>query len=251
MFVVHAGLLALNGVGVSDYFRKVWPVLTFAFSSRSSAATIPLNVETQVERLGVPTPVANLSATFGAEFTLQCMAQGRRLRAYGSTSLGTFYDGWRFDAGVGPQWNASRHLALSAVYSLNRVRFPGRDQGFDAHLVQLKAAFALDTRLFLNALEGITDTQAAERLDVLLDAGVAQEACPHNLAPTASTTAALALGDALAMALLEARGFTREDFALLHPAGQLGKRLLRVEQLMHAGDALPRVLTSTPMRDAI
>lgn len=66
MFVVHAGLLALNGVDVSDYFRKVWPVLTFAFSSRSSAATIPLNVETQVERLGVPTPVANLSATFGA-----------------------------------------------------------------------------------------------------------------------------------------------------------------------------------------
>jgi L-cystine uptake protein TcyP (sodium:dicarboxylate symporter family) len=66
MFVVHATLLALNGVDVADYCRKVWPVLTFAFSSRSSAATIPLNVETQVDRLGVPTPVANLSATFGA-----------------------------------------------------------------------------------------------------------------------------------------------------------------------------------------
>jgi hypothetical protein len=66
MFAVHATLLMLNGVDVVDYFRKVWPVLTFAFSSRSSAATIPLNVETQVDLLKVPTPVANLSATFGA-----------------------------------------------------------------------------------------------------------------------------------------------------------------------------------------
>ena len=66
MFVVHALLLKLNGVNVADYFRKVWPVLTFAFSSRSSAATIPLNVETQVDELKVPRPIANLSATFGA-----------------------------------------------------------------------------------------------------------------------------------------------------------------------------------------
>ncbi|MEM8769390.1 MAG: cation:dicarboxylase symporter family transporter [Pseudomonadota bacterium] len=66
MFAVHAGLLTLAGTNVVDYFRKVWPVLTFAFSSRSSAATIPLNVETQVEALGVRPPVANLSATFGA-----------------------------------------------------------------------------------------------------------------------------------------------------------------------------------------
>ncbi len=66
MFGVHSLLLRINGINVADYFRKVWPVLTFAFSSRSSAATIPLNVETQVEELEVPTPVANLSATFGA-----------------------------------------------------------------------------------------------------------------------------------------------------------------------------------------
>jgi len=66
MFGIHGLLLRLNGVNVADYFRKVWPVLTFAFSSRSSAATIPLNVETQVEELKVPIPVANLSATFGA-----------------------------------------------------------------------------------------------------------------------------------------------------------------------------------------
>jgi L-cystine uptake protein TcyP (sodium:dicarboxylate symporter family) len=66
MFVVHGLLLRLNGVRVGDYFRKVWPVLTFAFGSRSSAATIPLNVETQIEELNVPTPIANLAATFGA-----------------------------------------------------------------------------------------------------------------------------------------------------------------------------------------
>ncbi|MEA2561631.1 MAG: arabinose-5-phosphate isomerase [Acidobacteriota bacterium] len=91
----------------------------------------------------------------------------------------------------------------------------------------------------------------ARLADIHLPVSIDREACPLNLAPTASTTATLALGDALAMALLEARGFTREDFALLHPAGQLGKRLLKVEQLMHAGDALPKVLASVPMRDAI
>ena len=91
----------------------------------------------------------------------------------------------------------------------------------------------------------------ARHADIHLPVAIDREACPLNLAPTASTTATLALGDALAMALLEARGFTREDFALLHPAGQLGKRLLKVEQLMHAGDALPKVTTATPMREAI
>jgi arabinose-5-phosphate isomerase len=91
----------------------------------------------------------------------------------------------------------------------------------------------------------------ARHADIHLPVAINREACPLNLAPTASTTATLALGDALAMALLEARGFTREDFALLHPSGQLGKRLLRVDQIMHAGDRLPKVLFSTPMRDAI
>jgi arabinose-5-phosphate isomerase len=91
----------------------------------------------------------------------------------------------------------------------------------------------------------------ARYADIHLPVAIDREACPLGLAPTASTTATLALGDALAMALLEARGFTREDFALLHPAGQLGKRLLKVNQLMHAGDALPKVATDTPMREAI
>jgi len=91
----------------------------------------------------------------------------------------------------------------------------------------------------------------ARHADLHLPVAIDREACPLDLAPTASTTATLALGDALAMALLEARGFTREDFALLHPAGRLGKRLLKVEQLMHKGEALPVVATDTPMREAI
>ena len=91
----------------------------------------------------------------------------------------------------------------------------------------------------------------ARHADLHLPVAIDREACPLNLAPTASTTATLAMGDALAMALLEARGFTREDFALLHPAGQLGKRLLKVAQLMHAGKDLPSVTVGTPMREAI
>jgi arabinose-5-phosphate isomerase len=80
----------------------------------------------------------------------------------------------------------------------------------------------------------------------VLNTAVQEEACPLNLAPTASTTAALAMGDALAVALLESRGFTAEDFALSHPGGALGKRLLlRVEDLMHTGDQIPRVGAET------
>ena len=103
----------------------------------------------------------------------------------------------------------------------------------------------------LISITGNAASPLASHSDVHLPVAIDREACPLNLAPTASTTATLALGDALAMALLEVRGFTSEDFALLHPSGQLGKRLLRVDQIMHAGDALPRVLSSTPMRDAI
>jgi arabinose-5-phosphate isomerase len=100
-------------------------------------------------------------------------------------------------------------------------------------------------------MTGSATSPLARHADLHLPVAIDREACPLNLAPTASTTATLALGDALAMALLEARGFTREDFALLHPAGQLGKRLLKVEQLMHAAEALPKVTIATPMREAI
>ena len=100
-------------------------------------------------------------------------------------------------------------------------------------------------------LTGKASSPLAQNADVLLRVAIDQEACPLDLAPTASTTATLALGDALAMALLEAKGFTHEDFARLHPGGQLGKRLLKVEALMHSGDQMPAVTSTTPMRDAI
>ncbi len=88
--------------------------------------------------------------------------------------------------------------------------------------------------------------------DLILDISVAQEACPLALAPTASTTATLVLGDALAIALLEARGFTAEDFALSHPGGSLGRKLLlRVSDIMHTGDAIPRVSVDTPLLQAL
>ncbi len=87
--------------------------------------------------------------------------------------------------------------------------------------------------------------------DVVLDIAVKEEACSLNLAPTASVAAALAMGDALAISLLERRGFKEEDFAALHPGGKLGKRLLRVESLMHAGENLPCVAPTTKMPDVI
>jgi arabinose-5-phosphate isomerase len=91
----------------------------------------------------------------------------------------------------------------------------------------------------------------AAAADVALDCSVAQEACGLGLAPTASTTAMLALGDGLAMALAEKRGFKEEDFANLHPGGKLGKRLAKVESLMHTGEAVPRVSPQTKMPDVI
>ncbi len=104
----------------------------------------------------------------------------------------------------------------------------------------------------LVAMVGNGQSTLAQQSDVWLDVGVAEEACSLNLAPTASTTAALAMGDALAVALLEERGFRPEDFALLHPAGALGRRLLlRVQDLMHTGDRLPLVAETASMQEAI
>ena len=96
-------------------------------------------------------------------------------------------------------------------------------------------------------LTGNTKSTLAQASDVVVDASVKEEACSLNLAPTASTAVAMALGDALAIALLEKRGFQLDDFAALHPAGRLGKKLLRVEHLMHAGESIPRVQIETPM----
>lgn len=101
----------------------------------------------------------------------------------------------------------------------------------------------------LIALTGDPESTLAKAADVTLNCGIAKEACPMNLVPTASTTAALAMGDALAMTLLVRKGFREEHFASLHPGGKLGRRLMRVEHVMVSGEAAPVVRTSTKMPD--
>jgi arabinose-5-phosphate isomerase len=103
----------------------------------------------------------------------------------------------------------------------------------------------------LLAMTGNSRSALATAADVHLDVSIREEACPLGLAPTASTTAALALGDALSMAVLEQRGFTIDDFAALHPGGHLGRRLVRVEDLMHKGEQVPRVPPQTKMKDVL
>jgi arabinose-5-phosphate isomerase len=101
------------------------------------------------------------------------------------------------------------------------------------------------------AITGNPQSTLARGADFHLSAAISREACPLGLAPTASTTATLALGDALAMALLKRKGFREEDFAFLHPGGKLGKRFLRVRDLMHGGEQVPLVLMTASMHDVI
>ncbi len=105
--------------------------------------------------------------------------------------------------------------------------------------------------VFLVAMTAMPRSVLARSASVHLDVSIREEACPLGLTPTASTTAALAMGDALAMALLERRGFSVEDFARLHPGGGLGRQLLRVEDVMGSGDKTPRVGLETPMQDVL
>lgn len=107
-------------------------------------------------------------------------------------------------------------------------------------------------KLPLIGMTGNPESTLARRSEVVLDVSVDQEACPLNLAPTASTTATLVMGDALAVVLMARKGFTPEDFAVFHPAGSLGKRLLlTVEEVMHAGDDVPTVTLETAFKDAL
>jgi arabinose-5-phosphate isomerase len=104
----------------------------------------------------------------------------------------------------------------------------------------------------LIGMVGKVNSSLARESTIVLDVSVREEACPHDLAPTASTTAALALGDALSIALLDQRQFSKEEFALYHPGGTLGRRLLlKVDELMTTGNAIPRVSIDVPLRDAI
>lgn len=102
------------------------------------------------------------------------------------------------------------------------------------------------------AMTGQCESTLARHADVIVDCGVAREACPMNVAPTASTTAALAMGDAIAVALIARRGFTSDDYAIFHPGGSLGRKLLlHVRDIMHAGEDIPTVQPGTALRDAI
>ncbi len=107
----------------------------------------------------------------------------------------------------------------------------------------------LDAKII--SMTGNPHSTLARHSDVTLYVGIKQEACPMGLVPTASTTAALAMGDAIAVTLFEKRGFTSDDFAKLHPGGRLGKKLMKVENLMHVGNEIPIIKLSTLMKDAI
>lgn len=107
-------------------------------------------------------------------------------------------------------------------------------------------------KVFVIGMVGITDSKLALECDLIMDVSVKEEACPYDLAPTASTTVALAMGDALAVSLLEKRGFTENDFAQLHPGGSLGKRLsLRISEIMYKNDDVPKVTRDASLKDTI
>jgi len=122
------------------------------------------------------------------------------------------------------------------------------------HLSELQLVVAAARRLGVRiiGLSGTPGSELSQRADIVLDCSVQKEACPNNLVPTTSSTAALVMGDALAMALLEARQFSPEDFAVLHPGGSLGRRLLtRVEEVHHTGNDIPIIDPQAPLKDLI
>ncbi|PWT87007.1 MAG: D-arabinose 5-phosphate isomerase [Blastocatellia bacterium] len=141
------------------------------------------------------------------------------------------------------------HGDLGVVQSDDVVVALSHSGETDEILRLLEAIRRVGARLI--AITGAPESVIAQTADVALDCSVREEACPLNLVPTASTTAALAIGDALAMTLLVEKGFREEDFANLHPGGRLGKRLMRVAALMHSGDQCPVVCAATPMREVI
>jgi len=137
------------------------------------------------------------------------------------------------------------------VVNRNDVAIILSKSGRTDELTTLLPAFRLLGTPMIGLL-GDVNSPLAKSCDVVIDVSVAEEACPMDIVPTASTTAALAMGDALAIALLLRRGFTEEDFALLHPGGTLGRRLLlRIENVMHTGDEIPMVHPETGLRELI
>jgi arabinose-5-phosphate isomerase len=222
-----AGRVVVTGMGKSGLIaRKIAATL----SSTGTPALYLHPVEALHGDLGMVVRgdvVLALSASGETEEILALLATVKRLQVPLITMTGDEIWGGASDGAVAETKSGGTSKTTSKATSKTTSTAPGKS--------------ARSTR---------TSTLAAAA-DVALDCSIAEEACSLGLAPTASTTTMLALGDALAVTLSEKRGFKEEDFANLHPGGKLGKKLARVEALMHSGDALPRVSPKTKMPDVI
>jgi arabinose-5-phosphate isomerase len=223
-----AGRVVVTGMGKSGLIaRKIAATL----SSTGTPALYLHPVEAMHGDLGMVVRgdlVLALSASGETEEILQLLATIKRLQVPLISMTGD------------EMWGAEELEAKSRAESRTTSKPTSKAAGKSARSTQASSTLASSRRSTL-----------AAAADVALDCSIAQEACSLGLAPTASTTTMLALGDALAVTLSEKRGFKEEDFANLHPGGKLGKRLARVESLMHSGDALPRVTPQTKMPDVI
>jgi len=245
-----AGRVVVTGMGKSGLIaRKIAATL----SSTGTPALYLHPVEALHGDLGMVVRgdvVLALSASGETEEILQLLATIKRLRVPLIAMTG--------DEVCRPQ-GLKPASSRAAFGTAEAVPFPNRaggaaEAGGGVRATESKAADrrVRATRAFSTpAFSTPAISTLAAAADVALDCSIAQEACALGLAPTASTTTMLALGDALAVTLSERRGFKEEDFANLHPGGKLGKRLARVESLMHTGEALPRVAPSTKMLDVI
>src|SRR5262245_19648363 len=228
-----SGRVVVTGMGKSGLIaRKIAATL----SSTGTPALYLHPVEALHGDLGMVVPgdvVLALSASGETEEILALLATIKRLRVPLITMTG--------DAVCGVAIGGDTHPSKSAMGEVTSVLAIGSRSKSKS---KSKAAD-----------RSVRSTQTVSTLaaaaDVALDCSIAQESCSLGLAPTASTTTMLALGDALALALAEKRGFKEEDFADLHPGGKLGKKLARVSQLMHSGEAVPRVSRGTKMPDVI
>ena len=236
-----AGRVVVTGMGKSGLIaRKIAATL----SSTGTPALYLHPVEALHGDLGMVVRgdvVLALSASGETEEILALLATVKRLRVPLITMTGDEICG-----DPGPSKTAA---SSSSTESPHFSRNERARNGAPGSKSESKAAGKSARSTQASSTHSISTLAAAA--DVALDCSVAQEACSLGLAPTASTTTMLALGDALAVTLSERRGFKEEDFANLHPGGKLGKRLARVESLMHTGDALPRVAPSTRMLDVI
>jgi len=229
-----AGRVVVTGMGKSGLIaRKIAATL----SSTGTPALYLHPVEALHGDLGMVVRgdvVLALSASGETEEILALLATIKRLRVPLIAMTG---DEICRAEGLKPKTSRTTHGAAKAAPFQNKTTAAPQKAGKSARPTQATSTPAWST--------------LAGAAEVTLDCSIAQEACSLGLAPTASTTTMLALGDALAVTLSEKRGFKEEDFANLHPGGKLGKRLARVESLMHSGDALPRVTPQTKMPDVI